>query len=161
MSGELTPSGRTVDTFAYDHTTAASYANMANGRTRYTVEGVTAEDDRPLYTDYAESIYIGYYWYETADDEGFWNSDFAKEKWGIKDGYKDVVQYPFRYGLSYTTFDWRVEKTNLPLSSELSDDSIIEVSVTVTNTGEWSGSDVVQLYYSAPYTKGGIEKPIV
>lgn len=45
MSGELTPSGRTVDTFAYDHTTAASYANMANGRTRYTVEGVTAEDD--------------------------------------------------------------------------------------------------------------------
>lgn len=161
LSGELTPSGRTVDTFAYDHTTAASYANMANGRTRYTVEGVTAEDDRPLYTDYAESIYIGYYWYETADAEGFWNSDFAKEKWGIKDGYKDVVQYPFGYGLSYTTFDWRVEKTNLPLSSELSDDSIIEVSVTVTNTGEWSGSDVVQLYYSAPYTKGGIEKPIV
>ncbi len=153
LTGEITPSGRTSDTFAYDHTTSASYVNMANGTTYY--QGVSGAS----YTDYAENIYIGYYWYETADVEGFWNSDYAKEKWGIKDGYKDVVQYPFGYGLSYTTFAWKLEDVSIPAEATLTKDSSVTVKVQVTNVGEWEGKEVVQLYYSAPYTKGGIEKP--
>lgn len=154
LTGEITPSGHTVDTFAYDHTTAPSYVNMANGTTKYTGESAS-------YTDYAESIYVGYYWYETADKEGFWNSEYAKTKWNISKGYEDVVQYPFGYGLSYTNFSWKVKKVSLPEGSALSEDSVIEIEVTVTNEGDWDGQDVVQLYYSAPYTSGGIEKPVL
>ena len=52
--------------------------------------------------DYAEGIYVGYKWYETADAEGYW--DTVSNEYG--NGYEGVVQYPFGYGLSYTDFDW-------------------------------------------------------
>lgn len=158
LTGNVVPSGRTVDTFAYDHTTAASYANMANGAVRYTVDGVKSSDC-PMYVDYAEGIYTGYYWYETADAENFWNSEFARNKWGIKDGYNDVVQYPFGYGLSYTEFSWKLGKDTTASERTLTADGTVKVSVEVTNIGEYEGKDVVELYYSAPYKKGGIEKP--
>ena len=82
------PSGRTADTWAYDLTTAASYANAgmegvgkysaADGL--YPADGTTNGNlDTPYtyeqvsYADYAEGIYIGYKWYETADAEGYWD----------------------------------------------------------------------------------------
>jgi hypothetical protein len=64
------------------------------------------------------------------------------------------VIYPFGYGLSYTEFDWEVTGT----PGAITKDGDIEFTVTVTNTGDLPGKDVVQLYYSAPYTLGGIEK---
>ena len=153
LCGEVTPSGHTVDTFAYDHTTAAAYAN--NGATVNTYTGF----DKGYYVDYAESIYTGYYWYETADKEGFWTSDYAKNKWNVK-GYDEVVQYPFGYGLSYTDFEWTIESCSFMSGQTLKESDEIELKVSVKNVGsEWSGKDVVELYYSAPYTKGGIEKP--
>lgn len=82
LTGEVTPSGHLVDTLAYDHTTAASYANSStNGTHQYT--GYDAK-----YVDYAEDIYTGYYWYETADAEGFWESAYAREKWQVN-GYEE------------------------------------------------------------------------
>ncbi|NTV40572.1 MAG: beta-glucosidase, partial [Demequinaceae bacterium] len=95
------------------------------------------------FVNYAEGIYVGYRYYETAAAEGFIDYDRA-------------VVYPFGYGLSYTDFSWEV------LSSEAGDvDGTISVTVNVTNTGDVAGKDVVELYYSAPYTDGGIEKPEV
>ena len=41
------------------------------------------------------------------------------------------------------------------------EDGTLSVDVTVTNTGSTAGKDVVELYYSAPYTPGGIEKSSV
>ncbi len=148
LSGEYNPSGRLVDTYAYDHTSAPSYyyanrtgtfvysdyANEPSGQYEY---------ERYYYVDYVEGIYVGYKYYETAAAEGFID-------------YETVVQYPFGYGLSYTTFT----QTVTDVSGDLGSDTIT-VSVEVTNTGDIAGKDVVQLYVTTPYTKGGIEKAYV
>lgn len=166
--GEVTPSGKTADTWAYDFTTAASYANAAAGGVgAYTgAEGLYPANgtsngnlgtpfayDQVSYLDYAEGIYIGYKWYETADAEGYWAS--VSNEYGT--GYEGVVQYPFGYGLSYTDFKWEI--TGKPVS--MSRDGELTVKVKVTNTGAVAGKDVVELYYTAPYTPGGIEKSAV
>ena len=169
--GEKEPSGRTADTWAYDLTTAASYANAglegvgayADAEGLYPADGTTCGNlDTPYayeqvsYVDYAEGIYIGYKWYETADTEGYW-SDVSNE-YGT--GYDGVVQYPFGYGLSYTNFDWDITDASAD-GSTLTKDGDVTVKVTVTNTGDRAGKDVVQLYYTAPYTAGEIEKSSV
>lgn len=156
LNGDVTPSGKTADTFVYDFSTAPSYANSPDGHNVNTAAGSvhTYEGTTQHYIDYQEGIYVGYKWYETADCEGFWDSAFAKAKWNLSKGYDDVVQYPFGYGLSYTQFEWNV------LGWEVSRDAdpVITVKVSVKNTGDRPGKEVVQLYYCPPYTKGGIEK---
>ena len=145
LSGEVNPSGRTTDTFIYDMTTApwwnnweaTHYSNMKD----MAVEGMNsgmAQTYYPSFTNYVEGIYVGYKYYETAAAEGFIN-------------YDDIVQYPFGYGLSYTTFTQ--EMSDLTVN-----DGNISFDVTVTNTGDVAGKDVVEVYYNPPYTNGGIEK---
>lgn len=89
LYGEVNPSGRLSDTYAYDFATSSTYANSGEeGEGMYTgadglypADGVTTNPnvgDNPLYegvsyVDYVESIYVGYKWYETADAEGFWD----------------------------------------------------------------------------------------
>ena len=154
LIGEATPSGHLTDTWAYDLSTAASYATSGReGVNRYSDSGKV----NLAYSDYIEDIYVGYKWYETADQEGFWNSSKAKQQWGVNN-YNDVVQYPFGYGLSYTSFEWKITDLSVSSGSTLKSDEYISLEVDVTNTGSYKGRDVVQLYYSAPYTKGGIEK---
>lgn len=86
-----------------------------------------------IFNNYAEDIYVGYRYFET----------FAK----------DVVLYPFGYGLSYTTF--RTE-----LAGEIAEaNDVVLVPVKVTNTGVTVGQHVVQIYYSAP--QGVLGKPAV
>ena len=89
--------------------------------------------------EYREGLYIGYRYYETAHVP---------------------VRYPFGYGLSYTSFDWKVTDAAAN-GSALTKDGNVTVKVAVTNTGDRAGKDVVQLYYTAPYTAGGIEKSSV
>ncbi len=133
IAGELNPSGRITDTYAYD--TASSPASVNFGNYKYTnLNGLS-------FVNYNEGIYVGYRYYET-----YYKDDEA--------GYKKVVQFPFGYGLSYTSFDWKVETHNF-------DQDNIEVQVKVTNTGTVSGKDVVQVYFSAPYLPGGIEKSAI
>lgn len=170
LYGDANPSGRLTDTYAYDFTTAASYANSGkaglgyytNADGLYPFDGETTNgnmSDKPLYTgvayvDYVEGIYVGYKWYETADAEGYW--DDVSNQFG--QGYDGVVQYPFGFGLSYTSFDWEVVKAS---SGVLDKDGAVEITVKVTNTGGKAGKDVVQLYCNPPYTPGEIEKSAV
>lgn len=169
--GDKEPSGRTADTWAYDLTTAASYANAglegvgkySNADGLYPADGTTTGNlDTPYayeqvsYVDYAEGIYIGYKWYETADAEDYWDAESNEHG----TGYDAVVQYPFGYGLSYTSFDWEVTDASAN-GSTLTKDGNVTVKVTVTNTGERAGKDVVELYYTAPYIAGEIEKSSV
>ncbi len=96
--------------------------------------GSNKYDGGEHFVEYYEGIYVGYRYFET----------FAKDK----------VQYPFGYGLSYTEFSKEVVSHSF-------DQNNISVQVKVTNTGDKTGKEVVQLYYGAPYTPGGIEKSTI
>lgn len=175
LYGEISPSGRLSDTYAYDFTTNSSYANAgalgvgsyvgsngyypANGTTNPNVSVNNDKYTAVSYLDYSEGIYMGYKWYETADAEGFWSSDFANQTWGVN-GYDEVVQYPFGYGLSYTEFEWEVMSISSSTGNRLTAESEITVSVKVTNVGDYAGKDVVQLYFTPQYN-GTIEKSYV
>ena len=170
--GDVNPSGRTSDTYAYDLTSAASYPNSGtwgigtytNSKGHYPADGTLNGNvgtisayDGVSYYDYQEGIYVGYRWYETADEEGFWGD--VDNEYGT--GYDGVVQYPFGYGLSYTNFSWEVVDSSIEDGDTISEDSQISVTVRVTNTGQNAGKDVVELYYTAPYYTGGIQKSSV
>lgn len=141
LNGDVNPSGRLVDTWAADFTKNPSFVNFGTG----CLPDTTDKYDGGMYysVDYDEGIYVGYRYYETrgeTDGEDWYNAN---------------VVYPFGYGLSYTTFDWTVGDAS---ASEIELGTTITVPVTVKNTGSVAGKDVVQLYASAPYTLGGIEK---
>ncbi len=141
LNGDVNPSGRLVDTWAADFTKNPSFANFGTG----CLPDTTDKYDGGMYysVDYEEGIYVGYRYYETrgeTDGEDWYNAN---------------VVYPFGYGLSYTTFDWTVGDAS---ASEIELGTTITVPVTVKNTGSVAGKEVVQLYASAPYTLGGIEK---
>lgn len=132
LNGRINPSGRLVDIYPADFTKDPTFVNFGD----YAYSNIKDS----FFVQYEEGIYYGYRYYETAAAEGFIN-------------YNEAVVYPFGHGLSYTTFNWTI--TNQRLDDV---DGDIEIDVTVTNTGRVAGKDVVQLYYSAPYTRGGIEK---
>ena len=135
LSGKVNPSGRLSDTYAYDLTTAPAYWNAGD---------FTYANLKHHYVEYAEGIYVGYRFYETR---------YVDNTTGVCDeaAYAKAVQYPFGYGLSYTTFEQSI-------ADYKTTDSAIEMTVEVKNTGAVAGKDVVQVYYTAPYTIGGIEK---
>ncbi len=148
INGTVNPSGRTTDTFVKDLTATPYYNNIGNNS--YTnvddlKETITANDSAAegniAFVNYVEGIYVGYKFYETADEEGLID-------------YDDYVQYPFGYGLSYTTFEQVIENFS-------ESDAYITFDVTVTNTGDYAGKDVVEVYYTPPYYNGGIEKASV
>ena len=146
----LSPSGKVSDTYIYIRDYDPAYANTEMVQT----------DEAGINIQYMENIYIGYRWYETADAEGFF--DQVDNRYGK--GYDGVVQFPFGYGLSYTSFDWSVTDISLPDGAEITDDNKnqeISVKVLVTNVGSFPGKDVVELYYTPQYNKGGVEKSAV
>ncbi len=141
LNGDVNPSGRLVDTWAADFTKNPTFENFGTGST----DTSTDQYDMGMYysVDYEEGIYVGYRYYETR---------------GLTDGeqwYQENVVYPFGYGLSYTTFEWEVGEAS---DDVVEMDNVITIPVTVKNTGSTAGKEVVQLYASAPYTDGGIEK---
>ena len=146
LAGETNPSGKTSDTFLKNLTKSVSYnnfgkfeyTNMADKAAKY--KGFTGDDVTaiPGFVNYSEGIYVGYKFYETASDEGLIN-------------YDDTVAFPFGYGLSYTSFDQKLDNVKYKGGK-------VTVTATVTNTGDKAGKDVVEVYYNPPYTDGGIEK---
>ena len=138
LNGTVNPSGRTADIYAADFTKDPTFVNFGNFQ--YSNISRNNSTGNGYLVQYEEGIYIGYRYYETAAAEGFIDYDKA-------------VVYPFGYGLSYTDFDWEITGQELENA-----DGEISIDVKVTNTGDYAGKDVVQLYYSAPYYEGGIEK---
>lgn len=151
ISGTVNPSGRTVDTYVKDLTLAPTWNHSGNSGNHFFtgVEDLTKQvirNDNTFqgvfsFVDYVEGIYMGYKFYETAAEEGLIN-------------YDEYVQYPFGYGLSYTTFTQEI-------TGFKQDAGTLTVEVAVTNTGGTAGKDVVELYFTPPYTNGGIEKASV
>ena len=119
LTGDITPSGKTSCTWAFDINDYAS-----------SQAGFSSFDHNTDTEYYSDGIYVGYRYFDT---------------FGLD------VAYPFGYGLSYTDF------TIVP-DSVTADADNVTVTATVTNTGaDYSGKEVVQVYYSAP--DGTLEKP--
>lgn len=135
INGSVNPSGNLVDTWAYAPGAVPSAANLGD----YTIVNSSVANGNK-YMVYSEGIYVGYRYYETRyEDVVLGNEETANYN------YEEQVQFPFGYGLSYTSFTW-------------SDYAVTEnadhfaVQVTVTNTGDVAGKDTVQIYLQKPYT---------
>ena len=89
------------------------------------------------YVDYTDDIYVGYRYFETIP------------------GTAEKVVYPFGYGLSYTTFDVETVSAGVVNSNCTSEANKLYAKVRVTNTGKFSGKEVVQVYIAKPQGKLG------
>ena len=89
------------------------------------------------YVDYTDDIYVGYRYFETIP------------------GAAEKVVYPFGYGLSYTTFDVETVSSGVVNSNCTSEANKLYAKVRVTNTGKFSGKEVVQVYIAKPQGKLG------
>ena len=146
LSGQVNPSGRLPDLWDSDFTQAPTFANQDDGSDRFVYTNAFTtliirdswnENVCPPFREYEEGIYLGYRYYETA-----WDTGFLKDY----DNRTSGVLYPFGYGLSYTTFSQEIVGF-----SDGGDD--IFLTVRVTNTGtRYSGKEVVQVYFTPPYT---------
>lgn len=156
LVGRVNPSGRLSDTFWKEHWLNPVYANWGDKAYEQMVVGNDGETSKHnKYVVYQEGIYNGYLYTETRYEDTVLNRKNVGEF-----NYYDVVSYPFGFGLSYTSFDYSdFEVTyNEPTDT-------YTVSITVTNTGDVAGKEVVQIYLQKPYTEydiaNGIEKAAV
>lgn len=166
LAGNIAPSGRLVDTYAYDLNSAPStvndgsyvYAN-ANLVSGLVSASKCAANRYNTYMVYQEGIYVGYKYYETRYYDSIVNDSYnasstkgAKHSDGAWD-YDSEVAFPFGYGLSYTTFEY----SNFDVKTV---GDHYEVSVTVKNTGNVKGKEVVQVYLQKPYTQYDIDNQV-
>mgnify|MGYP000750826246 CR=1 FL=1 len=142
FSGKVNPSGRTVDTYEVDAMNSPAAQNFGD----FAYYDENGNLTKYNYVSYKEGIYVGYRYYETRYEDKVLGQGNAGDY-----NYDDAVMYPFGYGLSYTTFKQEMGKVSYKNGK-------ISFDVTVTNTGDKAGKDVVEVYYNPPYTDGGIEK---
>ena len=132
LTGKVNPSGRLTMTWpiaATDHPSTQNFPGNLDAYTYQMMVGYQTPIPGHTYTNHDEDIYVGYRYFDT----------FRKE-----------VSYPFGFGLSYTTFDFSQPK------AKVNGDNVA-VTVTVKNTGNVSGKEVVQVYVTAP--NGQLQKP--
>ena len=147
LSGEVNPSGHLSDTYAVKNANSPAAQN-------YGFYAWTNADDanyRNSELIEAEGIYTGYKYYETRYADTVMGQGKADSTVGSTTGsawnYDSEVTYPFGYGLSYTTFEQKLDSVEVDLAA-----GTVKAEVTVTNTGDVAGKEAVQLYVSAPYT---------
>jgi len=132
LIGKENPSGKLTMTWpllAMDHPSSFNFPLGQPNAYRNPFDRRKTQRENIDYTNHKEGINVGYRYFDTNDID---------------------VSYPFGFGMSYTTFSY-----SKPVVKAVKDG--FEAYVTVTNTGDTSGKEVVQLYVSAP--KSDIEKP--
>ena len=172
LNGSVNPSGHTADTYVRDLLDTPYAKNIGHFRYSNTQDIQEANADAPSYqgivsfVNYVEGIYVGYKFYETAyveseaakaaaaSAEAAADTEAAAPTWIESFNYDDHVMYPFGYGLSYTTFEQKIENFK-------ADGDYVTFDVKVTNTGDVAGKSVVEIYFTPPYNNGGIEKAAV
>jgi beta-glucosidase len=132
LTGKVNPSGKLPNTFP------VTYSDVPSAST---FPGKELADHPPLTTNpfggkpaeavYEEGIYVGYRYYNT---------------FGVKPAYE------FGYGLSYTNFSY----SPISLNAKNFRDKLT-ATVSIRNTGQLAGKEVVQLYLKAPKQK--LKKP--
>lgn len=180
LTGELSPSGHLVDTISTNSLSAPACQNCGetgtgiweNASEILDYVGFTGhesdysgERNYNAYVIYAEGIYTGYKYYETRYEDAVLGQGNADGSAGVfassgSWSYADEVSYPFGYGLSYTTFDTKLDSVSFDESSDT-----YTVTATVTNSGDVAGAHVVQVYAQTPYgdyeKTNGIEKSAI
>lgn len=161
LTGEVNPSGHTADIWYTDFTKDPTFTNFSDMSQNVDENGermnswfTYPDGEYSVYSsvEFREGIYYGYRYYETKAADMNAANPGSGDAW-----YAENVLYPFGYGLSYTTFEWKLAgiSENKFISAA---NQTITVEVEVENTGSVAGKEVVQLYYTTPYTSGGIEK---
>ena len=128
LSGKQSPSGKFTMTWPVKFTDAYSSKNFPidqDPRIDMMNQGQKGDVKNVDYTNYEEDIYVGYRYF---------------------DSFEVPVSYPFGFGLSYTTFEYSDAKV-----AQKGD--AYEVTVTIKNSGEREGKEVVELYVAAPDSK--------
>ena len=136
LNGTVSPSGNTVDTWSYKPAEAPAAVNLGD----FTITNSEVVSGNK-YIVYEEGIYVGYRYYETRYEDVVLGNESASNF-----NYEEQVQFPFGYGLSYTTFDW----TDYTVTEN---EDNFTITVTVTNTGDYAGKETVQIYMQKPYTE--------
>lgn len=159
LTGAANPSGHLTDTYAVNSLSAPAVVNGSFNNQNWTnldyvlQNTEDAEENLAWYSVQAEGIYVGYKYYETRYEDTILGQGNAASAKGSTTGknwnYNEEVQYPFGYGLSYTSFEQKLDGVEI-------DGDDIKVAVTVTNTGNTAGKSVVQVYAQTPY--GDYEK---
>ena len=153
LVGEANPSGRLADTYA------ASVASSPAAQNWELNEFANVQTDlQRYYTVYQEGIYVGYRYYETRYEDtvlGRYNADSAVGAYAGTGGwdYTSEVSYSFGFGLSYSTFEEEIVGFRV-------DGTTAGMEVRVTNTGDYDGKHVVQVYAQSPYTQYDIENKV-
>lgn len=170
LTGESNPSGGLYDLYATDSLSAPAMQNMgnfaySNPSTDFTRVPTNGSNNKYLIE--SEGIYVGYRYYETRYEDvvlgrGNANSSTGAGRFDTEGGwnYDKEVSYGFGYGLSYTTFEQKIENTSVVMNSA-PHSMDTEITVTVQNTGKVAGKTSVQIYGQAPYITGGVEKASV
>ncbi|HEM49211.1 MAG TPA: hypothetical protein ENO27_03275 [Caldithrix sp.] len=134
LSGNTNPSGKLPITIEKDFKDSPGYG-YTQGEELYVGWNGEGEKAHPVYdVNYDEGVFIGYRWYEAKNIEPL---------------------YPFGYGLSYTSFEY--EKVSVSKESFKENDEI-ELAVTIKNTGNVAGSEIVQIYIED--VESSVDRPI-
>lgn len=133
VSGKVNPSGKLATTFPAKYEDEITAKNFPGREIPGTEKpGLFGQKMIDAEVIYEEGVYVGYRYYSS---------------------FKVPTAYPFGYGLSYTSF----KTDNLRVSKPVLNDKI-QVSVSITNTGNLAGKEVAELYVSAPGIK--MDKPV-
>lgn len=164
LTGEVNPSGKLSDMFWNKHADNPAMANFglytyANSKSYPSVSSTSSASYTAMqyasYVVYQEGIYVGYRYTETRYEDVVMGTQGA----GTFD-YNSIVAYPFGYGLSYTTFEYSQFSVTYDSKTD-----VYTAHVTVKNTGNDAGREVIQIYLQKPYTEydrqNGIEKAAV
>ena len=161
LTGDINPSGHLADTYAYSVMSAPSMQNFGNF-VYANADSITNKDSQK-YLMYNEGIYVGYRYYETRYEDSVLNQGNATASAGVFNSsantwnYAQEVQFPFGYGLSYSTFTQKLNSVNVDWANKKA-----TVKVTVNNTSSnYAGKDVVEVYAQAPMTDNGVEKSAI
>lgn len=161
LTGDINPSGHLADTYAYSVMSAPSMQNFGNF-VYANADSITNKDSQK-YLMYNEGIYVGYRYYKTRYEDSVLNQGNATASVGVFNSsantwnYAQEVQFPFGYGLSYSTFTQKLNSVNVDWANKKA-----TVKVTVNNTSSnYAGKDVVEVYAQAPMTDNGVEKSAI
>lgn len=150
IAGKTSPSGHLTDTYAASTISAPAVQNF--GDFDFTNASDITAAMGTKYVVYQEGIYVGYKYYETRYEDSVLNQGNATSAKGAfvdtsKWQYTKEVSYPFGYGLSYTTFDRKINSIDWDETKKT-----VTIKATTKNTGSVSGKDVLEVFVQSPYT---------